>query len=130
MQTRRLGSTDLVLTTVGLGTWAIGGPWEYGWGPQDDGEAVTYSLGKLDDRGRMFVSPTTNTARSSRFSLRCRSGPEPSTVTAPGAVGCPVQLLPGGGVMAETNRPVSVDPAAVCGVSVILMQCHKAMAVT
>ena len=24
---------------------------------QDDGEAVTYSLGKLDDRGRMFVSP-------------------------------------------------------------------------
>ena len=24
---------------------------------QDDGEAVTYSLGKLDDRGRMFVKP-------------------------------------------------------------------------
>lgn len=40
MQKRRLGNTDLELTTVGLGTWAMGGPWEYGWGPQDDDEAV------------------------------------------------------------------------------------------
>jgi aryl-alcohol dehydrogenase-like predicted oxidoreductase len=48
MQTRRLGSTDLVLTTVGLGTWAIGGPWEYGWGPQDDGEAVAGIVAALD----------------------------------------------------------------------------------
>ena len=40
MQKRRLGNTDLELTTVGLGTWAMGGPWQYGWGPQDDREAV------------------------------------------------------------------------------------------
>jgi len=40
MQTRKLGHTDLELTTVGLGTWAMGGPWEFGWGPQDDGEAI------------------------------------------------------------------------------------------
>ena len=40
MQTRQLGFTDLELTTVGLGTWAMGGPWEFGWGPQDDGEAI------------------------------------------------------------------------------------------
>ncbi len=48
MQTRKLGSTDLVLTTVGLGTWAMGGPWQYGWGPQDDGEAVATILAALD----------------------------------------------------------------------------------
>jgi aryl-alcohol dehydrogenase-like predicted oxidoreductase len=48
MQTRKLGSTDLVLTTVGLGTWAMGGPWQYGWGPQDDGEAVAAILTALD----------------------------------------------------------------------------------
>jgi len=48
MQMRELGSTDLVLTTVGLGTWAMGGPWEYGWGPQDDGEAVAAILAALD----------------------------------------------------------------------------------
>ncbi|MHC4560498.1 MAG: aldo/keto reductase, partial [Planctomycetota bacterium] len=44
MQRRRLGNTDLELTTVGLGTWAIGGPWQFGWGPQDDDEAVAAIL--------------------------------------------------------------------------------------
>ena len=44
MQKRRLGYTDLELTTVGLGTWAIGGPWQYGWGPQDDDEAIAAIL--------------------------------------------------------------------------------------
>src|SRR5512137_1759530 len=48
MQMRKLGSTDLVLTTVGLGTWAMGGPWQYGWGPQDDDEAVAAILAALD----------------------------------------------------------------------------------
>ena len=48
MQTRKLGSTDLSLTTVGLGTWAMGGPWQFGWGPQDDGEAVAAILAALD----------------------------------------------------------------------------------
>ena len=29
------------LTTVGLGTWAIGGgDWLFGWGPQDEREAI------------------------------------------------------------------------------------------
>jgi aryl-alcohol dehydrogenase-like predicted oxidoreductase len=40
MQTRNLGFTDLNLTTVGLGTWAMGGEWEWGWGPQDDAESI------------------------------------------------------------------------------------------
>ncbi|HBE70453.1 MAG TPA: aldo/keto reductase [Planctomycetaceae bacterium] len=41
MEKRRLGNTDLELTTIGLGTWAIGGgDWKFGWGPQDEQEAV------------------------------------------------------------------------------------------
>ena len=36
MPRRRLGRTDLEITSLGLGTWAIGGPWAFGWGPQDD----------------------------------------------------------------------------------------------
>jgi aryl-alcohol dehydrogenase-like predicted oxidoreductase len=48
MQTRQLGYTDLKLTTVGLGTWAIGGPWQWGWGPQDDDEAIAAILASLD----------------------------------------------------------------------------------
>jgi len=48
MRTRRLGNTDLELTIVGLGTWAMGGPWQYGWGPQDEGEAIAAILKALD----------------------------------------------------------------------------------
>lgn len=48
MQKRKLGTTDLELTTVGLGTWAMGGPWEFGWGPQDDGEAIGAVLAALE----------------------------------------------------------------------------------
>jgi len=40
MRTRKLGTMGLELTTVGIGTWALGGPWQFGWGPQDDGLAV------------------------------------------------------------------------------------------
>jgi aryl-alcohol dehydrogenase-like predicted oxidoreductase len=48
MQERRLGKTDLVLTTVGLGTWAMGGPWEFGWGPQNDDEAIGAITAAMD----------------------------------------------------------------------------------
>jgi len=48
VRTRKLGYTDLELTTVGLGTWAIGGPWQFGWGPQDDGEAIGAILTALE----------------------------------------------------------------------------------
>lgn len=42
MKTRKLGWTDLNLSTIGLGTWAIGGGgWAYAWGPQDDRESIT-----------------------------------------------------------------------------------------
>jgi aryl-alcohol dehydrogenase-like predicted oxidoreductase len=40
MRTRKLGYSDLELTTVGFGTWAIGGNWQWGWGPQDDSESI------------------------------------------------------------------------------------------
>jgi aryl-alcohol dehydrogenase-like predicted oxidoreductase len=48
MQRRQLGYTDLKLTTVGLGTWAMGGPWQFGWGPQDDDEAIAAILASLE----------------------------------------------------------------------------------
>jgi aryl-alcohol dehydrogenase-like predicted oxidoreductase len=41
MKFRKLGYTDLNLSTIGLGAWAIGGgDWQYGWGPQDDAESI------------------------------------------------------------------------------------------
>lgn len=41
MKTRALGWTDLNLTTIGLGTWAMGGGgWQFSWGAQDDQESI------------------------------------------------------------------------------------------
>lgn len=40
METRFLGDSTLEITRIGLGTWAIGGPWRYGWGPQDDQDSI------------------------------------------------------------------------------------------
>jgi aryl-alcohol dehydrogenase-like predicted oxidoreductase len=35
-----LGSRGPAITTVGLGSWAIGGPYEFGWGPIDDEQSI------------------------------------------------------------------------------------------
>ena len=41
MKLRQLGPSDLHLTPVGLGTWAMGGgDWKFGWGPQDDALSI------------------------------------------------------------------------------------------
>ncbi len=41
MQKVRFGKTELEITPVGFGAWAIGGGgWAAAWGPQDDDEAV------------------------------------------------------------------------------------------
>ena len=38
--TRRLGKSTLELTPIGLGAWAIGGAWRFGWGHQADVESI------------------------------------------------------------------------------------------
>ncbi|HOX77881.1 MAG TPA: aldo/keto reductase [Bacteroidales bacterium] len=41
METKQFGNTDMKITRIGFGAWAIGGGnWAFGWGPQDDAEAV------------------------------------------------------------------------------------------
>ncbi|MBM3492771.1 MAG: aldo/keto reductase [Armatimonadetes bacterium] len=37
---RKLGRSGPEITTVGFGAWAAGGPWHFGWGPQDDEESI------------------------------------------------------------------------------------------
>jgi len=38
--TLKLGSQGPEITRLGLGAWAIGGEWDFGWGPQDDAESI------------------------------------------------------------------------------------------
>jgi len=41
MEKRQLGNSDLLITPVGVGAWAIGGGgWQFGWGPQDDAQSI------------------------------------------------------------------------------------------
>jgi len=41
MQTRKLGNSDLHITPVGYGAWAIGGSgWQFAWGSQDDNDSI------------------------------------------------------------------------------------------
>jgi aryl-alcohol dehydrogenase-like predicted oxidoreductase len=39
--TKQLGNSDLQLTAIGFGAWAIGGgDWQYAWGPQEDRKSI------------------------------------------------------------------------------------------
>jgi aryl-alcohol dehydrogenase-like predicted oxidoreductase len=41
MDKKKLGNSDLALTPIGFGSWAIGGgDWQFSWGPQDDNHSI------------------------------------------------------------------------------------------
>jgi aryl-alcohol dehydrogenase-like predicted oxidoreductase len=49
MQTRKLGNSDLDITPLGIGAWAMGGPgYAFAWGEQDDGDSVAAIQHALD----------------------------------------------------------------------------------
>ena len=49
MKSQKLGQSDLKITRVGIGAWAIGGgKWEFGWGPQDDTQSIDAIRAGLD----------------------------------------------------------------------------------
>ncbi len=49
MQTRRLGNSDMHITPIGFGAWAIGGGgWAFAWGAQDDAESIATIREALD----------------------------------------------------------------------------------
>ncbi len=46
---RKLGNSDLQLTAIGFGAWAIGGgDWQFAWGPQDDSDSLSAIHRALD----------------------------------------------------------------------------------
>ncbi len=54
MTLNQLGNSDLKITPVGLGTWAIGGEGPMGWGPQDDANSIA-ALRRGVERGINWI---------------------------------------------------------------------------
>jgi aryl-alcohol dehydrogenase-like predicted oxidoreductase len=55
MQRRHLGESDLSITPIGIGAWAMGGGgWEFSWGPQDDDDSIA-AIHEGLDRGINWI---------------------------------------------------------------------------
>jgi aryl-alcohol dehydrogenase-like predicted oxidoreductase len=55
METRRLGNSDMDITPIGVGAWAMGGGgWEFGWGPQQDDDSLA-AIYEAFDRGINWI---------------------------------------------------------------------------
>ena len=55
METRRLGNSDMDITPIGVGAWAMGGGgWEFGWGPQKDNDSLA-AIHEALDRGINWI---------------------------------------------------------------------------
>jgi aryl-alcohol dehydrogenase-like predicted oxidoreductase len=55
MTLRTLGQSDLKITPIGIGAWAIGGgQWEFAWGAQDDTESIA-AIRAGFDRGMNWI---------------------------------------------------------------------------
>src|SRR4051794_24868969 len=55
MQKKRLGNSDMELTPIGVGAWAMGGGgWAFAWGAQDDNESIA-AIHEALDRGVNWI---------------------------------------------------------------------------
>ena len=55
MERRQLGTSNLYITPIGVGAWAMGGgDWEFSWGPQDDRASID-AIHEALDRGVNWI---------------------------------------------------------------------------
>ncbi|MEM5947505.1 aldo/keto reductase [Spirochaetia bacterium 38H-sp] len=54
MEKKRLGNSDMDITRIGLGAWAIGGSWRWGWGHQDEKDSIR-TIHKALDSGINWI---------------------------------------------------------------------------
>jgi aryl-alcohol dehydrogenase-like predicted oxidoreductase len=76
MQTRLLGTSDLAITPLGFGAWAIGGgDWAFGWGTQDDGDSIAAIREALDEGVNWIdTAPVYGLGRSEEVVARALEG--------------------------------------------------------
>jgi aryl-alcohol dehydrogenase-like predicted oxidoreductase len=86
MKTMRLGNSDLFITPVGFGAWAIGGSgWEFGWGEQDDKTSVA-AIHRALELGVNWIDTAAvygmgHSEEVVAFALRTWPGPRPYVFT-------------------------------------------------
>jgi aryl-alcohol dehydrogenase-like predicted oxidoreductase len=86
MKTKRLGNSDLSITPVGFGAWAIGGSgWEFGWGEQDDKASVA-AIHRALELGVNWIDTAAvygmgHSEEIVAFALRTWPGPRPYVFT-------------------------------------------------
>jgi aryl-alcohol dehydrogenase-like predicted oxidoreductase len=86
LKTKRLGHSDLFITPIGFGAWAIGGDgWEFGWGEQDDKASVN-AIHRALDLGVNWIDTAAvygmgHSEQVVAHALRTWSGPRPYIFT-------------------------------------------------
>src|SRR5260370_10605512 len=86
MKTNPLGNSDLSITPVGFGAWAIGGSgWEFGWGEQDDKASVA-AIHRALELGVNWIDTAAvygmgHSEEVVAFALRTWPGPRPYVFT-------------------------------------------------
>jgi len=89
MKTRHLGNSDLMITPIGFGAWAIGGSgWEFGWGEQDDKQSVA-AIHRALELGINWIDTAAvygmgHSEKVVALALRSWSGPRPYVFTKGG----------------------------------------------
>lgn len=86
MKTKKLGNSDLLITPVGFGAWAIGGAgWEFGWGNQDDNASVD-AIHRALELGVNWIDTAAvygmgHSEEMVAFALKTWTGPRPYVFT-------------------------------------------------
>ena len=86
MKTKQLGNSDLSITPVGFGAWAIGGSgWEFGWGDQDDKASVA-AIHRALELGINWIDTAAvygmgHSKEVAAFALKTWRGPRPYVFT-------------------------------------------------
>jgi aryl-alcohol dehydrogenase-like predicted oxidoreductase len=86
MKTKQLGNSDMFITPVGFGAWAIGGDgWEFGWGEQDDKTSVD-AIHRALELGVNWIDTAAvygmgHSEQVVAYALRTWSGPRPYVFT-------------------------------------------------
>src|SRR5947208_731231 len=89
MKTRQLDNSDLMITPIGFGAWAIGGAgWEFGWGEQDDKQSVA-AIHRALELGINWIDTAAvygmgHSEKVVALALRSWSGPRPYVFTKGG----------------------------------------------